>query len=255
MPDSVFKRIGSVISTKIDAVETTLQTQIDNITVDKASVGLGNVDNTSDLNKPISTATQTALNAKQDADANLVADASYVHTDNNFTTAERNKLAAIESGATNFSLPTATVSVLGGVKVDGTSITVDGDGIISAVPPEGSGGADITLVRYLSQPGSLSLFTGKARWYPPQAVNVLWLEASVDTPSAGSGITAVLKKNGTIVDSVTITAGANKSSRVTLDSIDGTVDDYFTVDVTSVGSTTAGSDLIIAVAYEYNNNV
>lgn len=33
-------------------------------THDKASVGLGNVDNTSDVNKPISTATQNALNAK-----------------------------------------------------------------------------------------------------------------------------------------------------------------------------------------------
>lgn len=33
--------------------------------VTKAQVGLGNVDNTSDLAKPISTATQTALNAKQ----------------------------------------------------------------------------------------------------------------------------------------------------------------------------------------------
>lgn len=32
----------------------------------KADVGLGNVDNTSDLNKPISTATQTALNGKAD---------------------------------------------------------------------------------------------------------------------------------------------------------------------------------------------
>ena len=32
--------------------------------VTKAQVGLGNVDNTSDLNKPISTATQTALNGK-----------------------------------------------------------------------------------------------------------------------------------------------------------------------------------------------
>lgn len=31
----------------------------------KADVGLGNVDNTSDANKPISTATQTALDAKQ----------------------------------------------------------------------------------------------------------------------------------------------------------------------------------------------
>lgn len=33
-------------------------------TLDKIAVGLGNVDNTSDLNKPISIATQTALNAK-----------------------------------------------------------------------------------------------------------------------------------------------------------------------------------------------
>ena len=33
-------------------------------TLDKSAVGLGNVDNTSDSNKPISTATQTALDAK-----------------------------------------------------------------------------------------------------------------------------------------------------------------------------------------------
>lgn len=35
------------------------------VTLDKADVGLGNVDNTSDADKPISTATQTALDAKQ----------------------------------------------------------------------------------------------------------------------------------------------------------------------------------------------
>lgn len=37
------------------------------VTLDKSDVGLSNVDNTSDLDKPISTATQTALNAKQDS--------------------------------------------------------------------------------------------------------------------------------------------------------------------------------------------
>jgi hypothetical protein len=36
-------------------------------TLDKSAVGLGNVDNTSDADKPISTAVQTALNAKEDA--------------------------------------------------------------------------------------------------------------------------------------------------------------------------------------------
>jgi hypothetical protein len=35
------------------------------VTLDKSDVGLSNVDNTSDVNKPISSATQTALNAKQ----------------------------------------------------------------------------------------------------------------------------------------------------------------------------------------------
>ena len=37
------------------------------VNVDKNDVGLGNVDNTSDINKPISTLVQNALNLKQDA--------------------------------------------------------------------------------------------------------------------------------------------------------------------------------------------
>ncbi len=41
------------------------------VTVTKSDVGLGNADNTSDANKPISTATQTALNAKQPLDTDL----------------------------------------------------------------------------------------------------------------------------------------------------------------------------------------
>lgn len=45
--------------------------------LNKATVGLGNVDNTSDANKPISTATQTALNSK--------ANVSHTHTKNEIT--------------------------------------------------------------------------------------------------------------------------------------------------------------------------
>lgn len=80
--------IGPVSSTEIsylDGVTSNIQGQIDSITgvtggyapinnpsftgtvsgVTKSMVGLGNVDNTSDISKPISTATQSALNAKQ----------------------------------------------------------------------------------------------------------------------------------------------------------------------------------------------
>jgi hypothetical protein len=43
---------------------TSLNTRTGTVTIDKTDVGLGNADNTSDANKPISTATQTALNGK-----------------------------------------------------------------------------------------------------------------------------------------------------------------------------------------------
>lgn len=124
-----------------------------NISITKGNVGLGNVDNTSDADKPISTAAQTALDGKVDkvtgkglseanftdaektklagiaagakvnvqpdwnqgndaADdyiknkpSNLVQDASYVHTDNNFTNAEKAKadgaIQSTEKGAAN----------------------------------------------------------------------------------------------------------------------------------------------------------
>lgn len=56
------------ITSDINAVQTNLETHINNKSnpheVTKDQVGLGNVDNTSDANKPISTATQNALNGK-----------------------------------------------------------------------------------------------------------------------------------------------------------------------------------------------
>lgn len=59
------------ITSDIDAVQSNLETHINNKSnpheVTKDQVGLGNVDNTSDANKPISTATQNALNSKFNA--------------------------------------------------------------------------------------------------------------------------------------------------------------------------------------------
>lgn len=59
------------ITSDIDAVQTNLETHINNKSnpheVTKDQVGLGNVDNTSDANKPISSATQNALNSKFNA--------------------------------------------------------------------------------------------------------------------------------------------------------------------------------------------
>lgn len=80
--------------------------------VTKSQVGLGNVDNTSDVNKPVSTATQTELDKKLDkteaattyatqaAVANKVDKVSGKGlSTNDFTNSEKSKLSGIETGA------------------------------------------------------------------------------------------------------------------------------------------------------------
>jgi hypothetical protein len=66
--DSVLVAFGK-LQAQITANLSTLTSHTSNTSnphsVTKAQVGLGNADNTSDANKPISTATQTALNAKE----------------------------------------------------------------------------------------------------------------------------------------------------------------------------------------------
>jgi len=63
------------------------------ITLTKADIGIGNVDNTSDVDKPVSTATQTALNTKVDK-----LSGKGLSTED-YTTDEKNKLAGIATGA------------------------------------------------------------------------------------------------------------------------------------------------------------
>lgn len=83
----------------ISAAETQ---EVELVTLTKADVGLGNVDNTSDLSKPISTATQTALNGKQ---ATITGGASTITSSN--LTANR-VLAANPSGKVATTVITVT---------------------------------------------------------------------------------------------------------------------------------------------------
>lgn len=57
-------------------------------------------------------------------------DGTKVLSDNNYTTAEKTKLAGIATGANNYKLPTATSTVLGGVK-GGSNVTIDENGVMS----------------------------------------------------------------------------------------------------------------------------
>lgn len=105
----------------------------------KSDIGLGNIDNTSDLDKPISTATQTALNGKVD-NSRVLTDvpAGAKFTDTVTTINGKTGIIAkadivalgIPAQDTVYTLPIATSTVLGGVK-SGTDITVDASGNVS----------------------------------------------------------------------------------------------------------------------------
>jgi hypothetical protein len=114
----------------------------------KADVGLGNVDNTSDADKPVSTVQQTALDSKQ---ATLIQGSNITITESTISavdttygvattsvnglmsSTDKSKLNDIASNANNYSLPTASDTVLGGVKI-GSNISIL-DGVISVAAP------------------------------------------------------------------------------------------------------------------------
>lgn len=96
----------------------------------------------------IGKANQTAEDAKNVADAaKSVADSakSGMMTDD-----ERSKLASVERGANAYTLPKASTDVLGGVRVDGSSI-VSVDGVISAHVGGGASGRVVFPIGYVVQ--------------------------------------------------------------------------------------------------------
>lgn len=119
------------ITSDINAVQTNLETHINNKSnpheVTKDQVGLGNVDNTSDANKPISTATQTALNGKFSAtDGNalkqrvdnipeLVATDITVDSDNDSVNISLDKTSIVDGtlSGTTININSATASKAG----------------------------------------------------------------------------------------------------------------------------------------------
>ena len=224
-----------------------------NINITKAHIGLGNVDNTSDANKPISTATQTALDAKVDKVTGMGL------STNDFTTTEKTKLSGIESGAQvntvdsvngqtgavvltksdvglgnvdntsdlNKPISTATQTALDGkvnttdiattsnlglVMPDGTSITVDADGTIHSMGGSG-GGASIyyfyqQTVSVASSAEILRISSGLI------TANTIVLECTFANPSAISGDVSWTSYNGYIAFTGTCTSAT--TANVTL---------------------------------------
>nr|DAE84672.1 MAG TPA: Head fiber protein [Caudoviricetes sp.] len=110
---AVSSRIDTLVGTSAgEAIDTfnEIEAFLAGITDKETLVGLLN-----DLRSEITATVPTRLSQLQNDD-HTVKDAKYVHTDNNYTTADKNKLAGVAENANNYSLPSATAERLGGIK-------------------------------------------------------------------------------------------------------------------------------------------
>lgn len=210
----------------------------------KSAVGLGNVDNTSDANKPISTATQAALNNKVDKVTGKGL------STNDFTAAYKTKLDGITAGANKYSLPTATEGDLGGVRAKsiGTPISFDAKTQDTVI----SGFHSTTAKSDRLYPVEL-FYNGRA------FVNVPWTDSNTTygvATTSNNGLMSSTDKtkldgiaagaNKTVVDSVLNPTSTNplqnkvlcESLNAMQDTIDGKVDSSEFTDLTDTDITT-----------------
>jgi hypothetical protein len=298
MPDPIFKQIGSVIKTYVDATKADLEAQITSKTLPVASntvlggIKVGNglwADGNGVLSTTITDwnslggkpTTLSGYGITSEVDSKIAASIpTWITLSSKPTTLAGFGLETEVDGKITASTPTwitlsskpTTLAGFGletevddkiaaagsGGASDWDSLankptTLAGFGIEAEVNNKIATGAGLDMTRFLSMPGELSTFVGKARWYPPKNIALLSVRASVDTPPTGGAIQLVMRKNGVIVgNSIDINSGQNRSILVDFSGVTGGADDYFTVDVISVGSTIKGSDLTVVIAYEYN---
>lgn len=96
------KDITTYVAKETDPTVPTWAKNATKPTYTKAEVGLGNVDNTADLEKPISTATQNALSGKVDKVSGKGL------STNDYTTAEKNKLSGLATDTVRYGEQTLT---------------------------------------------------------------------------------------------------------------------------------------------------
>ena len=102
----------------------------------------------------------------------------------------------------------------------------------------------------LEQDGVLSVTTGAARWYAPRDIEITKIRPFVGTAPVGSSLNVRVNKNGTSIHTLSVSAGQSNSANTITTPIEINEGDYLTVDVTAVGSTTAGSDLKLIIRYK-----
>jgi len=170
---------------------------------------------------------------------------NYMDLTPSFVTRVREEIGdrSVDSAATLNLIDSDYVSArVSGVDSGSVSAIVDSDYVSARV---GSTEQHTTL----TQNGTLYVLNGSARWYAPRAVTIQSMAAYVQTAPVGSSLSLRVNKNGSSIQTPTITTG-NTSGSLTGLSDTMNAGDYLTVDITAVGSSTAGADLNLVIVYK-----
>ena len=93
--------------------------------------------------------------------------------------------------------------------------------------------------------GTLAVNTGDKRLYMARAGTFGTFDMYVKTAPAGAALTVQINKNGSSIGTGTIADGVTSGTGQALSSTSFSAGDYLTVDITQIGSSTAGEDLYI----------
>ena len=191
-------KLGTDLSNKLEATNIIAGTNVtlakdgNNVTINSTGGGSVTIDSAlSDTSEnPVQNKiVKTALDSKVNSVVNMGL------SSNDFTNTLKTKLDGIAESANNYTLPTASTTVKGGIKVDGTSITVDENGVASA---SGTGGgltyADVFAVcnegvTTLPSLGTASIW-GMGKAYIPASVTSMgdnWFYSSLVGLITGGG--------------------------------------------------------------------
>ena len=129
---------------------------------------------------------------------------------------------------------------------DGTSINASS---IDAVSLDSADALPLIIDRVdhktYSYNGTLAVSTGSTRLYMTRSGTLGTFDMFASTAPVGADLTVTINKNGSSIGTGSISDGASSGTAQTLSSTGFSSGDYLTVDITQVGSTTAGEDLYI----------
>ena len=143
-------------------------------------------------------------------------------------------------------------SLVGAAGATGPAGPTGAAGAAGATGATGATGISLGNCTAFTVPGTLTVGSSLARFYFTGSYTITNIHVSVGTAPTGASVIVDVNKNGSTIFSTqgnrpTIVASSNVDSSSTPDTTSVVSGDYLTIDIDQIGSTVAGTDLVVTV--------